>query len=147
MNQLPGGEARIIDVADAGAVRAAGGVVCRPGPARLVEVAIIHRPAYNDWSFPKGKLDPGESLEAAAVREVAEETGFTCELLDAIGCTEYVDRRGRQKIVCYWRMRPTSGRFSPGDEVDELRWLTIEEALPLLTYERDRAILRQLSEA
>ncbi len=139
-------ETRIIDLAEADTVRAAGGIVCRPGPAGLVEVAVVHRPAYDDWSFPKGKLDPGESLEVAAVREVAEETGFDCELLGPIGCTEYTDRRGRSKTVCYWRMRPAGGRFTPGSEVDQLRWLTVEEALPLLSYDRDRAILLQLGE-
>lgn len=141
-------EPRIIDVADANAatVRAAGGLICRPGPAGLLEVALVHRPSYDDWTFPKGKLDPGESLEETALREVAEETGFDCELLDPIGCTEYEDRRGRRKTVCYWRMRVLEGRFAPGDEVDQLRWLTVDEALPLLSYDRDRAILLTLGQ-
>ena len=138
-------KARIIDIADARAVKAAGGLVCRPGPAGLVEVALVHRPATDDWSFPKGKLERGETAEAAALREVAEETGLECRLLEPIACTRYVDRRGAAKTVCYWIMEATSGRFNPGLEVDELRWLTSSEALALLTYERDRALLRRVS--
>jgi 8-oxo-dGTP pyrophosphatase MutT (NUDIX family) len=138
-------KARIIDIADARTVKAAGGLVCRPGPAGLVEVAVVHRPAYDDWSFPKGKLERGESAEAAALREVAEETGLECSLVEPFGCTRYVDRRGAAKTVCYWIMKVIGGRFSPGYEVDQLRWLTASEALALLTYDRDRAVLKRLS--
>ena len=140
-------EPRIVDVEDLDTIKAAGGLVCRPGPARLVEIAIIHRPAYDDWSLPKGKLEPGEAAEAAALREVEEETGLRCRLGDPVGCTEYRDRRGRHKTVCYWNMEVVSGRFAPGAEVDQLRWLTVDEALELLTYEHDRALLRQRSPA
>ena len=138
-------KARIIDIADARTVKAAGGLVCRPGPAGLVEVAVVHRPAYDDWSFPKGKLERGETAEAAALREVAEETGFECSLVEPFGCTHYVDRRGAAKTVCYWIMAVVGGSFRSSAEVDELRWLTASEALALLTYERDRAVLRQLA--
>ncbi|MDQ6918630.1 MAG: NUDIX hydrolase [Candidatus Dormibacteraeota bacterium] len=138
-------KARIIDVDDARTVKAAGGLVCRPGPAGLTEVAVVHRPAYDDWSFPKGKLERGETPEAAAVREVAEETGLECNLLEPFGCTQYVDRRGAAKTVCYWIMEPTGGRFKPGVEVDELRWLTASEALDLLSYARDREVLKRLA--
>ena len=136
-------EAKIVDVDDLDAVRAAGGLVCRPGPAGLVEVAIIHRPEYDDWSLPKGKLEPGEGAEEAALREVEEETGLRCRLGESIGCTAYIDKRGRPKTVCYWAMVVQSGRFAPGQEVDQLRWLTVDEAVELLTYEHDRELLIQ----
>ena len=121
---------------------AAGGVVNRAGPAGRQEIAIIHRPAYDDWTLPKGKLDGAETLEQACLREVEEETGLRCELGEPIGSTEYRDRKGRPKTVFYWRLRPLGGTFRPTEEVDELRWLTVEEALSLLTYDRDRALLR-----
>ena len=121
---------------------AAGGVVSRAGPGGREEIAIIHRPAYDDWTLPKGKLEGAETLEQACLREVEEETGLRCELGEPIGSTEYRDRKGRPKTVFYWRLRPLGGTFRPTEEVDELRWLTLEEALPLLTYERDRALLR-----
>ncbi|MDQ6921485.1 MAG: NUDIX hydrolase, partial [Candidatus Dormibacteraeota bacterium] len=123
-------------------VMAAGGLVTRAGKAGREEIAIVHRPAYDDWTLPKGKLDGAETLEQACLREVEEETGLRCELGEPVGSTEYRDRKGRPKFVFYWRLRPLGGRFRPTDEVDELRWLTVEEALPVLTYERDRALLR-----
>ena len=122
-------------------VRAAGGVVCRPGPAGLAEIAVIHRPTQDDWSLPKGKLEPGETAEQAALREVEEETGLHARIVRPLGCTEYVDRRGRDKTVCYWVMNAEGGRFTPNDEVDQLRWLTVEEALDLLSYQGDKALL------
>ncbi len=125
----------------ASVVRAAGGVVCRPGPAGLVEVALIHRPTQNDWTLPKGKLDPGETPEQAAIREVREETGLRCEITRPMGVTAYVDRRGRDKVVFYWVMRALEGRFATSAEVDQLRWLTVEEALEVLSYRGDRALL------
>jgi 8-oxo-dGTP diphosphatase len=124
-----------------GLIHAAGGVVCRPGPAGLVEIAVIHRPSQDDWSLPKGKLEPGETAEQAALREVEEETGLRARIVRPLGCTEYVDRRGRDKTVCYWVMNAEGGRFTPNDEVDQLRWLTVEEALDLLTYPGDKALL------
>jgi len=119
-------------------IRAAGGVVVRDGL-----FALIHRPKYDDWSLPKGKLEPGESSEAAAVREVQEETGLVCALGDELGPPrEYVDRKGRRKTVRYWRMEVVEDPgFSVNDEVDELRWLPLEEALALLTHASDRALL------
>lgn len=137
-------KARILEVSQVEAIRAAGGVVCRPGPAGLLEVAVIHRPAYDDWTLPKGKLEPGESAVEAALREVEEETGFVCELLDEVGCVRYLDRKGRDKTVCYWRMGVVEGRFRSGLEVDELRWLTVEEAAEVLTYAHDRSLLDRL---
>ncbi|HEX4214840.1 MAG TPA: NUDIX hydrolase [Candidatus Dormibacteraeota bacterium] len=126
-------------------VRAAGGVVCRAGPGGLLEVAIIHRPTRDDWSLPKGKLEPGEEPLDAALREVEEETGMRCDLLEPVGETSYVDRKGRDKTVLYWLMRPVSGTFEPGDEVDVLRWLTPEEALVVMSYEQDRELISRVA--
>lgn len=131
-------------MSDVDTIRAAGGVVCRPGPAGLLEVAVIHRPAYDDWTLPKGKLEPGEGAIEAALREVKEETGYICDLGEEVGCVRYRDRKGRDKAVCYWRMEVREGRFSPGPEVDELRWLTAPEAADLLTYRHDRSLLERL---
>ena len=89
---------------------------------------MIHRPRYDDWSLPKGKLHPGEDWEAGALREVREETGFECELREELESATYLDRKGRRKLVRYWLMRPLRGEFEPGDEADELRWLTPAEA-------------------
>jgi len=126
-------------------VRAAGGVVYRDRDG-LREVAVIHRPKYDDWTLPKGKLEPGESLEDAAVREVFEETGFRTAIERRIGETSYRDRRGRPKRVTYYAMRPESGRFRRNDEVDELRWLSLDEAERLLSYSHDRDLARQVAE-
>jgi len=122
-------------------VQAAGGVVCRPGADGAVEVLLVHRPRYDDWTVPKGKLEPGEAHAAAAVREVEEETGLRCELGAEIGSTFYRDRKDRPKVVRYWTMTPVAGAFSPTDEVDEIRWLGVEAAEALLTYPRDLEIL------
>ena len=125
-------------------VAAAGGIVCRPGPAGMAEILLVHRPEYADWTLPKGKLEPGETLEQAALREVEEETGITCEIVGTrpLGSTSYVDRKGRDKVSTYWVMRPVRGSFRPTEEVDQVRWLTVPEALELLSYPRDREMLR-----
>jgi 8-oxo-dGTP pyrophosphatase MutT (NUDIX family) len=128
-------------------VQAAGGVVLRRQDGRPVEVALIHRPAYDDWTLPKGKLDPGETHEEAALREVKEETGLAVHLGDPAGQVEYRDRKGRPKVVRYWTMEPvgtTGGEFVPNDEVDRLRWVSLAEAGPILTYDHDRQILESL---
>lgn len=118
-------------------VRAAGGVVERNGALLLV-----HRPRYDDWTFPKGKADEGETDEDCALREVHEETGLRCRLEDELPPTHYVDARGRPKRVRWWRMRALSDDgFTPNEEVDELRWLDREGAAALLTYERDRVLV------
>lgn len=122
-------------------IKAGGGIVCRPGPAGMAEVLIVHRPGYDDWSLPKGKVEPGEMLEAAALREVEEETGLACEIVRPFGSTSYLDRKGRDKVATYWLMRPLEGVFRPTDEVDEVRWLTLEEAVQILSYDRDRELL------
>lgn len=109
-----------------------------------MEIVLVHRPSYDDWSLPKGKVAPGEELEAAALREVEEETGVRCRLGRALGSTSYVDRKGRPKIVYYWLMRAGRGTFTPNDEIDEVRWLPIAAALELLSYDRDRTLLGSL---
>jgi 8-oxo-dGTP diphosphatase len=114
-------------------IQAAGGVVLRDG-----KVAVVHRPKYDDWSLPKGKLDPGESFEDAALREVEEETGLRCTLVRELPAVEY-EVRGRPKLVRYWAMEVEGETpFDPGEEVDEVRWLEPDEALALLSYDRDR---------
>jgi 8-oxo-dGTP diphosphatase len=121
-------------------VRAAGGLVVRRQSGQL-EIAVVHRPVHQDWSYPKGKLEEGETFEDAAQREVLEETGLICRLLRFVGHTDYIDRKGRPKVVAYWVMAAEAGTFSPNEEVDELRWVDVEGAGLLLSYERDRELL------
>lgn len=121
-------------------VRAAGGIVVR-GEGADRELALVHRPRYDDWSFPKGKLVDGEPEDVAALREVFEETGLRCRLGDHVGAVTYADRSGRPKIVRYWTMTAEGGAFEPGDEVDELRWVAADEAATMLTYRHDRDLL------
>ena len=119
-------------------VRAAGGVVLDPEG----RVVLVHRPRYDDWTLPKGKLDRGESFEDAALREVEEETGLRCRLVRELPSSEYLDPKGRSKLVRYWLMEVEHDPgFVPNDEVDELRWVPVEEAPALLTYPRDAEIL------
>jgi len=108
-------------------------------------VAVVHRPRYDDWTLPKGKALPGETDEACARREVAEETGLRCEVGRLLGSTTYRDRHGRPKRVTYFELAPVGGSFAPNDEVDELRWLAPDEAAALLTHERERELVRALS--
>ena len=119
-------------------IRAAGGVVVRDG-----RIAVVHRPKYDDWSLPKGKLDPGETFEQAALREVHEEVGLRCELGRELPPTHYT-HKGRPKIVRYWLMTCDDGEFSPDDEVDEVRWLTPDEARGILSYDRDRGLIDEI---
>jgi 8-oxo-dGTP diphosphatase len=121
-------------------VLAAGGLVLRDG-----EVAVVHRPRYDDWSLPKGKLDEGEDFEQAALREVEEETGLRCRITSTLGDTSYHDRKDRPKLVRYFEMEPTGGEFAPNDEVDELRWLSPAEARDVLSYDFDRELISKLS--
>ena len=126
-------------------VRAAGGVLYRARDDGVLEVAVIHRPRYDDWTLPKGKLERGESIEDGALREVEEETGFRTEIERHIGETSYRDRHGRPKRVTYFALRPVSGSFRPNAEVDQLRWLTLGEANRLLSYEHDRDLVTRVA--
>ena len=121
-------------------IRAAGGLVLRNGPSGR-EVLLVHRPRYDDWSFPKGKALQGESDEECALREVREETGLECELGDELPPTEYTDSHGRPKHVRYWAMQPVRGELSFEHEVDDARWVPVEEARQLLSYQRDVGVL------
>lgn len=116
----------------------------RRRPDGAIEVLLVHRPRYGDWTFPKGKLRDGESNEDAARREVLEETGLTCELGQPLAATEYTDAKLRTKTVEYWSMQNCSGEFQPNQEVDQVAWLTPEEAERRLTYARDLDVLRSL---
>jgi 8-oxo-dGTP diphosphatase len=118
-------------------VRAAGGIVERDG-----RVLLVHRPKYDDWSFPKGKLDDGETWEEAALREVEEETGLRCELGDEVGRTHYLVLQG-PKEVRYYRMT-CRGEARAQNEVDEVRWVPLDEAAELLSHQRDRDLLNDL---
>src|SRR4051794_14482332 len=124
-------------------VRAAGGVVWRAG-AHGPEIVLIHRPKYDDWSLPKGKNEPGEDDLACALREVEEETSLQCEAGDELPSGSYHDRLGRPKIVRYWVMRPVRGDGRAQNEVDEVCWMTPDEAKHKLTYEHDRELIGRL---
>ena len=128
-------------------VQAAGGVVWRRDPTGDLEILIVHRPRYDDWTVPKGKLDPGEDHATAALREVAEETGLRCSLGPELASTSYRDRRDRPKQVRYWAMTPVDGEFTPTDEVDEALWVAVDDAPSLLSYLRDLPVLAALREA
>ena len=133
--------------AEAATVRGAGGILLRRAGRKRLEVATVHRPGRDDWSLPKGKLEEGETFAECALREVHEETGYRCLLGPFAGCTEYVDRRGRPKVVAYWQLDPADGvRFSDpaapqADEVDEVRWMELTVARRALTYPHDRDLL------
>ena len=125
-----------------GLISASGAVVFRGTPNDR-EVLVVHRPAYDDWSLPKGKLERGERHEDAARREVEEETGYRCRLGRELIETRYQDAKGRPKLVRYWEMVPEGGEgdFTPDDEVDAIVWLPLAEAGPRLSYRRDQAVL------
>jgi 8-oxo-dGTP diphosphatase len=118
-------------------IRAAGGVVMRDG-----RIAVVHRPRYDDWSLPKGKLEAGETWEQAALREVEEETGLRARIEDELPATHY-SVGDRPKTVRWWRMSVDEDLGTdPDDEVDGIRWVTPGEAMALLDYEPDRQLVR-----
>jgi len=117
----------------------------RDGDGAL-EVLLVHRPRYDDWTLPKGKLHRGESHEEGALREVEEETGLRCDLGRELPSSHYRDQKGRPKVVRYWTMRPIDGAFHPHEEVDDVRWLPLADADAELTYDRDREILHAFAE-
>ena len=134
-------------------IRAAGGVVWRRSQAGTgeagVEVAVVHRPRYDDWSLPKGKLGPGEPEVEGAVREVLEETGYHVRVGRPLGETRYdkvIGKVARPKVVRWWAMQATTGTFSPTREVDDLRWSPLSEAEQMLTRDTDRDLLRRFAQ-
>ena len=127
-------------------IRAAGGVVVRDVNG-VLEVVVVHRPAYDDWTLPKGKAHRGESDEDCALREVEEETGLRCERGRELASSSYRDAADREKVVRYWLMRPVGEVLRPTREVDEARWLPYDEAERILSYERDRVVLRSAASA
>jgi len=126
-------------------VRAAGGIPARRGKDGI-EVLVVHREKYDDWTFPKGKCEPGETDGECALREVEEETGLRCSLGPELPSTFYRDARGRPKRVRYWRLDVVGGELAYDHEVDEARWVSLARADDLLTYERDLAVLAALDE-
>jgi 8-oxo-dGTP diphosphatase len=130
-------------VTDDGVVRAAGGVVVR-GARGALEVVIVHRPKYDDWTLPKGKTEPGESDEECALREVREETGLRCELLGELESSSYRDALGRPKVARYWLMRAVGGKLRASHEVDRALWVPVAGAEEQLTHGRDVGVLRSV---
>ena len=119
-------------------VKAAGCVVWRPTADGGIEIALAHRPRYDDWSLPKGELDPGADWAVAALRETAEEIGQIGKLGPELPQVRYRDRKGRDKVVRYWLMKGGDAPFTPNEEVDEVRWTPLEKAADRLTYPVDR---------
>ncbi|MFI8828182.1 NUDIX hydrolase [Streptomyces sp. NPDC053431] len=125
-------------------VLAAGAVLWRPAASgEGVEIALVHRPKYDDWSHPKGKLKSGETAEECALREILEETGQACSLGARLPTARYL-AHGRPKEVTYWAARALGGVFTPDHEVDALVWLPPAEARERLTQPRDRELLDAL---
>ena len=127
-------------------VRAGGGVLRRRSKNGRAQYALVHRPRYDDWSLPKGKGDPGETDEEAALREVEEETGVRATLGPELASTRYRDRKDRLKQVRYWLMEPADGKvpkFTPNNEIDEVRWCSAADAGKLLSHDHDRKLIAE----
>lgn len=120
---------------------ASGAVLWRQVNGGELEIAVVHRPRYDDWSLPKGKVDPGENLPGTAIREIKEETGFDATLGWLLGYVHY-PVSSRTKVVYYWTAEVTSGEFIKNDEVDELRWVSVETAHELLSYDVDSQVVK-----
>jgi len=130
---------------DPPAILAAGAVLWRYAEdSDTTEVAVVHRPRYDDWSLPKGKVDPGESEPVTAVREVEEETGYAAKLGRQLATISYPVEQGTKKVR-YWAARALGGEFTPGDEVDQLIWLPVADAMKRLQYPHDRKVLRRFA--
>lgn len=127
-------------------ILAAGAVLWRSDGASAPQIAIVHRPRYDDWSLPKGKVDPGETGPAAAVREVHEETGYRAQLGRRLADVKYPIGSDVVKKVRYWAARTVGGEFTPNAEVDELKWLPVSDALGVLSYPHDREVLSRFAE-
>ncbi|WP_029114962.1 bifunctional NUDIX hydrolase/histidine phosphatase family protein [Mycobacterium sp. URHB0044] len=124
-------------------ILAAGAVLWRYANASdATEVAVVHRPRYDDWSLPKGKVDPGETEPVTAVREVEEETGYAAKLGRRLASVSYPVEQGTKKVR-YWAARALGGDFVPGDEVDQLIWLPVADAMKRVQYPHDRKVLRR----
>jgi 8-oxo-dGTP pyrophosphatase MutT (NUDIX family) len=122
-------------------IRAAGGIPWRRLDDERLEILLVHRPQYDDWTFPKGKNDEGESDEDAARREVEEETGLRVHLGPELPASEYIVK-GQPKRVRYWVLSPENpDDAQPQHEIDELAWLDPDAAADRLSYERDRELL------
>jgi len=125
---------------------AAGGVIVDYSGSES-RVLLVHRPIYDDWSYPKGKLEPGETVEEAALREVREETGLECRIIRKLAVTRYdyktrTTGRLKPKAVHYFLMELVSGGLEvPNDEVDLADWLDLAEAKQRLSYAQDRELL------
>jgi 8-oxo-(d)GTP phosphatase len=130
----------LADRSPEGVIAAAGGVVWRSRADGTVETVLVHRPRYGDWSLPKGKLDAGEHVLAAAVREVSEETGEGVVLGRRSVQVRYTVPDG-PKRVDYWLMQDCGGTFDANREIDDLRWVPLAEAADVVTYDHDRAVL------
>jgi 8-oxo-dGTP pyrophosphatase MutT (NUDIX family) len=128
-------------------VRAAGGALWRHRAGGDLEVLLVHRPRYDDWSLPKGKCEKGETDEDCARREVAEETGLRCGLGPELPSQRYRDQKGRDKLVRYWAMKAPAEEGVLEHEVDEVAWLPLNEARRRLSYERDAEVLDALPAA
>jgi 8-oxo-(d)GTP phosphatase len=127
------------------AIFAAGAVLWRyAGESDEIQVALVHRPRYDDWSLPKGKVDPGETEPVTAVREVEEETGYAAKLGRRLASVSYPVEQGTKKVR-YWAARALGGEFTPGDEVDQLIWLPVADAMKCLQYPHDRKVLRRFA--
>lgn len=124
-------------------IYACGGVIIKKddnSPETFL-VGVVHRPKYDDWTLPKGKIEIGEQPVECALREVLEETGHVCRAGEELSSSSYLDAQGKTKLVRYWLMEVTGGSFVPNEEVDSMLWLPLEEAKNKLTYDRDLIVL------